>query len=172
LGTLLLVVLLTSFSSTAYSTGINYFLKKYFNLNPLEIGYYMALTGIIGMISNVYLTPRVSQRYGNKKSLKYVLLATGITLLTLSMLDNFYSPLTITIFLAFILVISMFNPLLQTMVSNNSRNDHGKIMGFQNSANSIGMVGGALSSGALLDTYPKISFVMAAIIFLISYLII
>ena len=33
LGTLLIIVLLTSFSSTTYSTGINYFLKKYLNLN-------------------------------------------------------------------------------------------------------------------------------------------
>lgn len=53
LGVLLLIVLLTSFSNTTYSNGINYYLKKYLNLNPLQIGYYMAFTGIIGMIANI-----------------------------------------------------------------------------------------------------------------------
>jgi len=172
LGTLLIVVLLTSFSSTAYSTGINYFLKKYLSLNPLQIGYYMAVTGIIGIIANVYFTPRMSQKYGDKKALKYVLIATGITLLALSLVNNLYSPITILVFLVFILVYSMFNPLLQTMVSKHSKNEHGKIMGFQNSANSIGMVAGSLFSGALLDSHAKMSFLTAAIIFTISYLII
>lgn len=174
LGTLLLMVLLTSFSFIAYSTGINYFLKKYLYLNPLQIGYYMAITGIVGMIANVYLTPRVSRRFGDKKSLKYVLLATGITLIILSIIDidNLLSPFTIIIFLIFIFVISMFRPLLQTMVSNLSKNEHGKIMGLQSSANSVGMVGGSLFAGALLDIYPKIPFMMAAVIFILSYFII
>ncbi len=172
LGTLLLLVLLTSFSYIAYTTGINYFLKKYLSLNPLQIGYYMALTGIVGMIANVYLTPRVSRRYGDKKSLKYVLLATGITLIILSMMDNLLSPISIIVFLIFIFVISMFKPLLQTMVSNLSKNEHGKIMGLQSSANSVGMVGGSLFAGALLDIYPKVTFVMAAVVFILSYLII
>lgn len=172
LGTLLLLVLLTSFSYIAYSTGINYFLKKYLNLNPLQIGYYMALTGIVGMIANVYLTPRVSNKYGDKKSLKYVLLATGVTLITLAVMKDLLSPISIIIFLVFIFVISMFKPLLQTMVSNLSKNEHGKIMGLQSSANSVGMVGGSLFAGALLDVYPKMLFVVAAVIFILAYLII
>lgn len=172
LGTLLLLVLLTSFSYIAYSTGINYFLKKYLNLNPLQIGYFMALTGIVGMIANVYLTPRVSNKYGDKKSLKYVLLATGITLIALSFMQDLLSPISIIIFLVFIFVISMFRPLLQTMVSNLSKNEHGKIMGLQSSANSIGMVGGSLFAGALLDIYPRMLFVTAAVIFVLSYSII
>ncbi|TCO77423.1 MFS transporter [Marinisporobacter balticus] len=170
LGTLLLVVLLTSFSFVAYSTGINYFLKKYLSLNPLQIGYYMAFTGTIGMIANVYLTPKVSRKYGDKKSLQYVLLVTGITLIILAMIDNLFSTLSMVIFIVFIFFISMFKPLLQTMVSNLSKNEHGKIMGLQNSANSMGMVGGSLFAGTLLDIYPKILFVIAAIIFIVSYL--
>ncbi|SKC36506.1 MFS transporter [Maledivibacter halophilus] len=172
LGTLLLLVLLTSFSYTAYSNGINYFLKKYLNLNPLQIGYYMALTGIVGMIANVYLTPKIANKYGEKKSLKIILLATGITLIILATIDNLLSLPSIMIFLIFIFVISMFRPLLQTMVSNLSKNEHGKIMGLQNSANSVGMVGGSLFAGALLDIYPKTPFIMAALIFILSYLII
>jgi len=172
LGTLLLVVLLTSFSYTAYSTGINYFLKKYLNLNPLQIGYYMALTGVIGMIANVYLTPRVSRKYGDKRSLKYVLFITGITLIALSVIDNLLSPFAIIIFLVFIFFISMFKPLLQTMVSNLSKDEHGKIMGIQSSANSVGMVGGSLFAGGLLDIFPKMTFAAAAIIFILSFAII
>ena len=172
LGTLLLVVLLTSFSFTAYSNGINYFLKKYLNLNPLQIGYYMAFTGVIGMIANVYLTPRVSRKYGDKKSLKYVLLITGITLAALAIIDNLLSPPTIIIFLIFIFFFSMYKPLLQTMVSNLSKDEHGKIMGIQYSANSVGMVGGSLFAGSLLDIYPKMTFMVAAIIFIVSYTII
>lgn len=172
LGTLLLLVLLTSFSYVAYTTGINYFLKKYLSLNPLQIGYYMAFTGVVGMIANVYLTPRVSTKYGDKRSLKVVVLATGITLIALSAMDDLLSPLSLTIFVIFIFVISMFRPLLQTMVSNLSKNEHGKIMGLQSSANSVGMVGGSLFAGALLDIYPKMPFIMAALIFILSYLII
>ncbi len=172
LGTLLLIVLLTSFSFTAYSTGINYFLKKYLSLNPLQIGYYMAITGVIGMIANLYLTPRVSKKYGDKKSLKYVLLITGATLIALSLIDNLISPLAIIIFIVFIFFISMYKPLLQTMVSNLSNDEHGKIMGIQFSANSIGMVVGSLFVGSLLDIYPKIPFMIAAIIFIASYTII
>ncbi|SHK56803.1 MFS transporter, DHA1 family, multidrug resistance protein [Caminicella sporogenes DSM 14501] len=172
LGTLLLLVLLTSFSYITYSTGINYFLKKYLNLTPLQIGYYMALTGIIGMVANTYLTPKISKKYGDKTSLKYVLLTTGITLIILSFMKNLLSPIAIIIFLVFIFVISMFKPLLQTMVSNLSKDEHGKIMGLQISANSVGMVGGSLFAGALLDIYPRMPFIMSALIFILSYLII
>ena len=172
LGVLLLVVLLTSFSNTAYSNGVNYYLKKYLNLNPLQIGYYMAFTGIIGMIANIYLTPRLSKRIGDKKSLKYVLLAIGITLMIIGMQENILAKATIGVFVLFIFVLSMFNPLLQTMVSKHSKNEHGRIMGLQSSINSVGMVGGSLFSGALMDSYPKVSFMVAAGLFLISYLIV
>ncbi|QZY54938.1 MFS transporter [Crassaminicella profunda] len=172
LGTLLLVVLLTSLSFVAYTTGINYYLKKYLSLNPLQIGYYMAFTGIVGMIANIYLTPKVSRKYGDKKSLKYVLFVTGITLMILAMMDNLLAPISIIVFLVFIFFISMFKPLLQTMVSNLSKDEHGKIMGLQNSANSVGMVGGSLLAGTLLDIYPRGSFLIAAIIFIGSFLII
>lgn len=172
LGTLLLAVLLTSFSFIAYTTGINYYLKKYLSLNPLQIGYYMAFTGIIGMLANIYLTPKISRKYGDKKSLKYVLLITGITLMILSMMEDLLSPISMIVFLIFIFFISMFKPLLQTMVSNLSKDEHGKIMGLQNSANSVGMVGGSLFAGTLLDIYPKAPFVMAAIIFIGSFFMI
>lgn len=172
LGTLLLAVLLTSFSFIAYTTGINYYLKKYLSLNPLQIGYYMAFTGIVGMIANIYLTPKVSRKYGDKNSLKYVLLITGITLMILSMMKDLLSPISMIVFLIFIFFISMFKPLLQTMVSNLSKDEHGKIMGLQNSANSVGMVGGSLFAGTLLDIYPKAPFIMAAIIFIGSFFMI
>ncbi|MEG0772044.1 MFS transporter, partial [Clostridium sp.] len=172
LGVLLLVVLLTSFSNTAYSNGVNYYLKKYLNLNPLQIGYYMAFTGIIGMIANIYLTPRLSRKMGDKKSLKYVLLAIGVTLMIIGMQENILAKATIGIFVLFIFVLSMFNPLLQTMVSKHSKNEHGRIMGLQSSINSVGMVGGSLFSGALMDSYPNLSFMVAAALFLISYLIV
>lgn len=172
LGVLLLVVLLTSFSNTAYSNGVNYYLKKYLNLNPLQIGYYMAFTGIIGMIANIYLTPRLSRRIGDKKSLKYVLLSIGVTLMIIGMQDNLLAKSTLGIFVLFIFVLSMFNPLLQAMVSKHSKNEHGRIMGLQSSINSVGMVGGSLFSGALMDSYPKISFMVAAGLFLISFIIV
>ncbi len=172
LGVLLLIVLLTSFSNTTYSNGINYYLKKYLNLNPLQIGYYMAFTGIIGMIANIYLTPRLSRKIGDKKSLKYVFLAIGISLMIIGMQANILAKSTIGVFVLFIFVLSMFNPLLQAMVSKHSENEHGRIMGLQSSINSVGMVGGSLFSGALMDSYPKVSFMVAAALFLISYLIV
>lgn len=172
LGVLLLVVLLTSFSNTAYSSGINYFLKKYLNLNPLQIGYYMAFTGIIGMIANIYITPRLSKKMGDRRSLKYVLLVTGLTLMIIAIRKDLLSGITICILILFIFFLSMFNPLLQTMVSKHSKNEHGKIMGLQSSINSVGMVGGSLFSGALMDSFPKLSFMVASALFLISFLII
>lgn len=172
LGTLFIVVLLTSFSFTAYSSGINYFLKKYLSLNPLQIGYYMAFAGLVGMVANVYLTPRVSKKYGDKRSLKYVLLTTGIALIALSMRGNLLSPITMLILVIFIFFISMFKPLLQTMISNLSKDEHGKIMGIQHSANSIGMVVGSLFAGSLLDIYPKMPFMIAAIIFILAFILI
>lgn len=172
LGVLLLIVLLTSFSNTTYSNGINYYLKKYLNLNPLQIGYYMAFTGIIGMIANIYLTPRLSRKIGDKKSLKYVFLSIGISLMIIGMQENILAKSTIGVFVLFIFVLSMFNPLLQAIISKHSKNQHGKIMGLQSSINSVGMVGGSLFSGALMDSYPKVSFMVAASLFLISYLIV
>ncbi len=172
LGTMLMLVLLTSFSLTTYTTGINYFLKKYLSLTPLQIGYYMAATGIIGMIANILLTPKVSKKYGENKSLRYVLLTAGITLIILAMMDNIFSSIAIIILIIFIFAFSMLKPLLQTMISNESKDEHGKIMGLQNSANSVGMVGGSVFAGALLDNYSRMPFIMASIIFILSYVII
>jgi len=172
LGIMLLLVLLTSFSLTTYTTGINYFLKKYLNLTPLQIGYYMAATGILGMIANMILTPKIANRYGDNRALRYVLLTAGITLVILAMMDNLFSPIAITIFIVFIFAFSMFKPLLQTMISNESKDEHGKIMGLQNSANSVGMVGGSVFAGAMLDNYSKMPFILAAVIFVLSYIII
>lgn len=172
LGILLFLVLLTSFSYVAYNTGINYFLKKHLSLNPLQIGYYMAFMGIIGIIANVYMTPRISKKYGEKKSLKYVLLITGVTLILLSTFDDFLSLKSIVLLVVFLFFLSMYRPLLQTLISRASKRDHGKIMGLQNSANSVGMVGGSLFAGALLDLFPVMLFVVAGVVFILSYLII
>lgn len=90
----------------------------------------------------------------------------------IGMQANILAKSTIGVFVLFIFVLSMFNPLLQAMVSKHSENEHGRIMGLQSSINSVGMVGGSLFSGALMDTYPKVSFMVAAALFLISYLIV
>lgn len=45
-------------------------------------------------------------------------------------------------------------------------------MGLQSSINSVGMVGGSLFSRALMDSFPKLSFMVASVLFLISFLII
>ncbi|WP_176461815.1 MFS transporter [Anaeromicrobium sediminis] len=172
LGILLTLVFLTSFSYVAYNTGINYFLKKYLSLNPLQIGYYMAFMGIIGIIANIYTTPRISRKYGEKKSLKYVLLITGLTLILLSTFDDLLSVKSIVVLVIFLFFLSMYRPLLQTLISKASKSDHGKIMGLQNSANSVGMVGGSLFAGVLLDVFPIMLFVAAGVVFILSYLII
>jgi len=57
----------------------------------------------------------------------------------------------------------MFKPLLQTMVSNLSKDEHSKIMGVQFSVNSVGMVGESLFTGGIL-IYPKLTLMIAAII--------
>jgi DHA1 family multidrug resistance protein-like MFS transporter len=132
----------------------------------------MAFMGIIGIIANVYMTPRISKKYGEKKSLKYVLLITGVTLILLSTFDDFLSLKSIVLLVVFLFFLSMYRPLLQTLISRASKRDHGKIMGLQNSANSVGMVGGSLFAGALLDLFPVMLFVVAGVVFILSYLII
>jgi DHA1 family multidrug resistance protein-like MFS transporter len=171
LGTILIVTLLVSFSNTAYSTGVNYFLKKYLHFNPLQVGYYMALTGIVGLVANLVVTPRLSHKFGDEKAFRIVVISTGITLFLLALQKDLFAPFSLVLFAVFIFMISMYRPLIQTLISKLSKNEHGKIMGLQQSLRSAGMVGGSLYAGLVLDINPKATFILAGIVFVIAGLV-
>ncbi|WP_315080081.1 MFS transporter [uncultured Clostridium sp.] len=167
LGIMIIAVALVSFATTSYNSTINYYLEAVLNLPPSIIGIVMFASGIIGLIMNFFVNPYLAGKFNEKKLFKSVVLLSGVSLITASLIENLsIAIIFIIIFLSFI---SLTTPIQQSIISKESSKNYGMIMGVQNSSKALGMVIGSLFSGFIFNFGSKLPFIIAGVILVITY---
>lgn len=165
---LLLMVVLTSYMFQGFNIGFSSYMNYELGLDPFEMGIVMAITGIIGLITNFIVFPLLRHHFNDLKLLIASILIMVITLAGATYFDSLDVKVTILIF--FFAFLAMYRPLLQSFISKTGERN-GEVMGLNNAANGIGMVIGSLYTGFAYDIQIDLAFYSIVVIGIVVYLL-
>lgn len=127
------------------------FSVKVLGLSANQIALNFTLFGLVGLVAQVVIIPRVTRMLGDANALLHALILTTITFFTLYLVTNYWVFLFLSVFHS--LGNAFVNPLVQALLSKEvDARSQGSIMGINASYQSIGMIVGPIVGG-LVATY-------------------
>ena len=164
----LFVVFLTGLIYKGFDISFNSYLKFTLDFEPFEIGLAMAASGLVGLVTNFILYPLFKKRYND-----FYLLLTSIVIMAVTALlfiFNLSSVTQVLLIAVFFACLALYKPLLQAILSKMSKRN-GEIMGWNNAANSIGLVIGSSALGAIYEFNDTFAFLTLAIVAIVATLL-
>lgn len=160
LGTLILTVAFMNITTTAYNSTIGYFVESDLKLPTQLNGLVLSIAPIGAILVNFFVNPRLAAKYDELKTLIVVIALTAVSLFVWAYSTNL---IVVGIFIIiFFIVMPLAQPIYQSMISKYAQDNAGEIMGIQNSARSLGMVIGSLTSGFLYQIGSKLPFLLGS----------
>lgn len=175
IGKTLLIALIYSIAFFLFIYGYQPFTVKALHFTPVQISLVFMGIGIIGLLSQILLIPRIVKKYGDKKALMGSI---AVTIGTFAVMGLTQSA---AIFLLAIGVNAFANsfvmPMVSTLLSKEvDAKSQGSVQGLSGSYQSIGQVLGPLVGGVLATYSLSLPFlgasVLSAICVYLSYLVI
>ena len=166
LTSLILTVALMNITTTAYNSTIGYFVESDLKLPTQLNGLILSVVPVCAVLGNFFINPRLAKKYDEFKTLIVVVGLTALSLLIWSCTSNLV--ITGLCLITFFIAMPLAQPIYQSMISKQAKNNAGEIMGIQNSSRSVGMVIGSLSAGFLYDLGSKFPFFMGSLTALIA----
>ncbi len=170
IGLVLAISLVYAITFSMYVTTFQPYAIKVLHFTPSQISLFFTAIGFIGIVTQVFLIGRLSKRFGVRKLLSRSFLALSIVFLALYLFTGFM--LFIIFGLLFALTNSFINPLIQTILSQESdAKSQGSVQGLNSSYMSIGQIIGPIAGGFLASILISSPFIVAAVLTIISFLI-
>jgi MFS family permease len=163
--------------SFIYSLGFSLFIYAYqpmsvrvLQMSPAEISINFTIFGLVGLLSQMFIIPRVVKKFGERPMLRNSL-ALGVG----TFLAFFFTP-NIAIFtvvsIAHALVNGVVNPVVQSLLSQEvDEHSQGSIQGINASYVSIGMIVGPIIGGGLASYMIRLPFLVGAVAVLVCYML-
>ncbi|MBP3892371.1 MAG: MFS transporter [Solobacterium sp.] len=163
----LMICMFTAFATNCYDQCFNYFIKDVYGFPPSYNGWLKGAIGIITLIANSTICAYLLSHTKIERSLVKVLVVCLGMMIGIILIDAIVPFIILNvIFFAFNAV---YKPLLQTMINwFNKDKQSGTVVGVYNSVSSLGTILGSLVAGFVYSSGPKLSFVYAAIAFVIA----
>lgn len=162
---LFLSVFLSSTAVTAYDQCFNYFIKDQFLLNSSYNGMVKAIMGFISLLANTTICVWLMKKTDLRKSSIVVMLIGMLCLSGIAGIEKLVPFVFVN--LVFFFIHAIYIPILQDLCARDSGSNKEMVMGFYNAMKSLGMIAGALFAGFLYEIDAKLSFVFAAILFMV-----
>ncbi len=160
-------VFIASVATTCFDQSFNYYLNDVFKLTSAYNGSIKAVVGIISLVANMTICVWILGKTNFKKSLIFVFIGCGITLLSLGFFSSFLLYTIVVIF--FFGLNAIYQPIIQNICVVDANKDDGPmVMGFYNAMRSLGMIAGALYGGFVYGIDHTLPFVSAGLLFLIT----
>ena len=170
IGLTMLVTLIYSFAFGMLIYAYQPFTVKVLNLTPNIISVTFMIFGIMGLISQLILLPRLAKLVGDKRSLELALVATAGTLLAMGLVKNF--AVFVGIVIALGLVNSLIMPFITTILSKETDEaSQGSIMGLNSAYVSIGTIFGPIVGGALATLSTRLPFAAGSLFVALCFLL-
>ncbi len=147
-GLVLIISFLWAFAFGMFIYAFQPFSLKILHLNERTVSLVFVLFGVIGLLSQLFLVPRVTQKLGTRRAFTYAL-----STLTLSFIFFFFTKSIYSLIFASI-VMGISNSTVQTLTQailseSTSSERQGEIMGINASYMSIGQILGPIAGGSL-----------------------
>lgn len=141
---------------------------------PVMLGHYVLITGIIGAISNIVIIPFVKKLKNKRLAivlLSFILLSSIMTFITFLVKVNIFY-LLFSSHLIYLILKALIAPLEQNEIASYSNgNNNGQLMGARQTILSIGNVVGPLIGSAIYIKGSSDVFIFAAFSLLLSFII-
>ncbi|MBQ9534315.1 MAG: MFS transporter [Clostridia bacterium] len=162
-------LILAGISGNAFDQCFNYYLKDVLGLTSSYNGTIRAVTGLLALVLNTTLCVWLMRNTDIKKTSVTVMSLSSLCLLALLLIT---APLPfIIMYIVYVTVNSVNNPLTQNIVAENAgAGSSNLLMGFYSSVNSLAMVVGSLVAGFMYDIEPHIPFVFSFAIAVLAVL--
>lgn len=166
---IMIMVVMFYFASTSYNSTINFYIESVLNLPPTFNGIFISIAGIIGFLANILITPYIGKKFESGVIFKYITLILAVVITIVALIPN--TILFFFFIIIFVSVCSIYIPIQQNIVTKLSKDNHGALMGLQNSAKAVGMVIGSLFAGAVFDFGGRIPFLASGIVLFIGFIL-
>jgi len=166
----LIAILLVSIGAI----NVSKYLEVYFNAlgyDPSFIGRYVFLTGIVSILTSIFLVPLILKI---KRDFKVMIFAQGVSAVIIFVIFRLPNLLLMlyTVFMLYVILKAIFTPLEQNYISKHAKNGrYGTMMGIRQSFFSVGMVIGPLVGGFLYDLDPLLVFDFSALMFFLGFVL-
>ncbi|MEF9991744.1 MAG: MFS transporter [Romboutsia sp.] len=170
IGIMMIVMTLITITTTSYNSTINYYIESVLNMPTTVNGMVMAIAGIVALIMNLVVNPKLNKRFDEKRSILGALIIAGLAIILASISKNII--VSILFLLVFIASSSLITPLQQSIVSKLAKDNYGQVMGIQGSFKAIGMIIGSLAAGFIFDYGNKLPFILGGVCCIIAFSII
>lgn len=173
LGFLIIVFFLRNFSFAGMQSNFALWTERTFGYGPAENGGFFALIGIVAVITQLILLPKLIKKFGERK-----LLAIGALGLSLGLLGIYlgqYGLPMVYIALIFISVSNgLFGPTLQAIASESvNKDEYGGTLGILQSSGSLARIFGPIAMGYMFEAYDKnMPFISSGMIMIIVFALI
>ncbi len=166
IGATLLIMLVYSFSFGMLIYAFQPYSVKALHLSANQISGLFTVFGVVGLVTQILLLPRIAKLLGDKNTFKFSLI-----LMTLSFLGIFLTT-NLILFVLFSILFgfsnSFINPLIQTILSKETdEKSQGSIMGISTAYMSIGTILGPIAGGAISTigiAYPYFAGAIASLV--------
>jgi len=170
----LLIFLISLTFMTIGSINVSKYLDVYFDelsYNPQQLGTFVMATGVVSLISSIFLVPYFAKVKKQLKLIGIIHLICAAIIFYSFRASNFLL-IMYTIFMIYVVLKTIYQPLEQSYIANQATNNkYGSIMGLRQSFVSFGMVLGPLLGGYLFNIHPLVLFDFSAISFIIGVLL-
>ncbi len=166
IGATLLIMLVYSFSFGMLIYAFQPYSVKALHLSANQISGLFTVFGVVGLVTQILLLPRIAKLLGDKNTFKFSLI-----LMTLSFLGIFLTT-NLILFVLFSILFgfsnSFINPLIQTILSKETdEKSQGSIMGISTAYMSIGTIIGPIAGGTIATigiAYPYFAGAIASLV--------
>jgi DHA1 family multidrug resistance protein-like MFS transporter len=168
LGVLLFMAFLVSFGLTCFQGIFGLYALKKFGYGTEEVGWILAVMGIVGALTQGVLTGPLTKRWGESAVIKATLLASAVGF-GLLLTANTLATVLLTTAL-FTVPNALLRPVVIALTSKQADTRQGVAMGLNNSFNSLGRVVGPIWAGFTFDLDYHYPYMSGAAIMLVGFL--
>ncbi len=173
LGFLIIIFFLRNFSFAGMQSNFALWTERAFSYGPAENGIFFMLIGIMAVITQLILLPRLVKKFGERK-----LLAIGALGLSLGLFGIYFGQFGLPILYVAMMLISVSNglsgPTLQAIASESvDKDEYGGTLGILQSSGSLARIFGPIATGYMFQAYNKdMPFISSGIIMVIVFVLI
>ncbi len=169
LGVLFFMAFLVSFGLTNFQGIFGYYALKKFGYGTEEVGWILAVVGLVAALTQGALTGPLTRRWGEVPVIKATLLASAVTF-ALLLAARDLATILITTGL-FTLPNALLRPAVISLISRRAGAHQGAAMGLSNSFNSLGRVVGPIWAGFAFDLDYNLPYLSGAVIMAAGFLV-
>lgn len=161
-----IIILVSSFGLASYETIYGLYLDERFNFTAKDIAMLITISGIIGVIAQLFFFDKLTKWLGEMGLVKICLLIAGVFMIAMIMATHFMSVLFVT--LVIFLTFDLIRPALTTYLSKIAGDEQGFIGGLNSTFTSVGNIIGPIIAGSLFDLNIHYPYIFSMIVLGIS----